>query len=69
MTDTERPIRAYGAAYARAMRLGYCRTAARALARQAKREAIETSASTYEIVARTVADMSAPVFRANRGNP
>lgn len=65
MTDSERPIRAYGEAYARAIRLGYCRTAARALARQAKREAIENpTPSTHEIVIRTVADMNAPAVRA-----
>ena len=34
-TSDERGIRAYGAAYARAIRFGYCRTAARALARMA----------------------------------
>ena len=64
-TSDERGIRAYGAAYARAIRFGYCRTAARALARMAKREAIENpTPSTHEIVIRTVADMNAPAVRA-----
>jgi hypothetical protein len=63
MTDHERPIRAYGAAYARAIRFGYCRTAARALARMAKRAAIENPVpSTHEIVIRTVAKPDALVF-------